>query len=246
MPKRNVPWYRFVRGLVRVTFFNLTGGLRSVDEHNVPRSGATIIAPIHISHLDPPAVACGTKRRLNFMAKEELFRGLFGMIIASVGAFPVRRGTNDTEAIRRTLALLEEGEAVLIFPEGTRGDGERMLPINRGVAMMAKRTDAQVVPVGIVGTHIVWPRGQKKLRRHRITLAFGQPFRYSEIATAPSEKENREAFASILEDRIRELCGRHGWAVKSAETDSGSPGSSSPEPETGGQPPGPASTPGPT
>src|SRR5436190_23431548 len=113
-------WYAFILRLVRNGFFRLTtGGLRSVGEENIPKTGAVIFAPNHVSNLDPPAVACGTnKRQLAFMAKEELFKGLFGKLIASVGAYPVKRGEGDTESIRRRIELLEQGRAVLVFPEG--------------------------------------------------------------------------------------------------------------------------------
>jgi 1-acyl-sn-glycerol-3-phosphate acyltransferase len=205
-------WYAFVLRLVRNLFFRLiTGGLRSVGEENIPKTGAVIFAPNHVSNLDPPAVACGTNRRqLTFMAKEELFKGIFGKLIASVGAFPVRRGESDTESVRKTIALLDEGRAVLVFPEGTRGDTKQLGPINRGVAMLAKRTNAPVVPVGVVGTHIVAPKGGKGLKRHRITIAYGEPFTYADIAKGSSEKENRELFAQELERRIIALCDAHG------------------------------------
>ncbi len=205
-------WYAFVLRLVRNGFFRLvTGGIRSVGEENIPKTGPVIFAPNHVSNLDPPAVACGTnKRQLAFMAKEELFKGLFGKIIASLGAFPVHRGESDTESIRKTLALLQEGRAVLVFPEGTRGDGKQLGPINRGVAMLAKRSGAQVLPVGVIGTHIVSPRGRKGLKRSRITIAYGEPFTYEQLASAATEKQNRDLFAKELESRLIRLCDSHG------------------------------------
>lgn len=218
MAAKNSFWYAAVLRTVRNLFFQLiTGGIRSFGEENLPKSGPVIVAPNHISHLDPPAVACGTNRRqFKFMAKEELFKGLFGKLIASVGAYPVRRGEGDTESIRKTIQFLEEGYAVLVFPEGTRGDGERMNPINRGVAMLAKRTNAPVVPVGVIGTHLVLPKGQKKLRRHRIELVYGEPFTYAQTATSDSERENRDLFARELERRIIALCADHGLELQPA------------------------------
>lgn len=215
-------WYAFILRLVRNVFFRLvTGGIRSFGEENIPKTGGVIFAPNHASNLDPPAVACGTNRRqLAFMAKEELFKGILGKLIASLGAFRVRRGDSDTEAIRKTLSLLEEGRAVLVFPEGTRGDGKQMGPINRGVAMLAKRSGAQVLPVGIIGTHIILPKGGKGLKRHRVVLAYGEPFTYEQTATGQTEKENRDLFAKELEKRIVALCAAHGLQLKTSESDS--------------------------
>lgn len=152
------------------------------------------------------------------MAKEELFKGVFGKIIGSLGAFPVHRGDGDTEAIRKSIAMLEDKEALLVHPEGTRGDGVKMNPINKGVAMLAKRTGAPVVPVGIVGSHIVMPRG-KKGKRHRIKVVFGKPFTYAEVAKGANEKEAREAFSIELAERIRKLCNENGWDVQPADKD---------------------------
>ncbi|MFI5385296.1 MAG: lysophospholipid acyltransferase family protein [Fimbriimonadales bacterium] len=229
-------WYAFVIRLVRNGFFRLiTGGLRAEGEENIPRTGGIIFAPNHLSNLDPPAVACGTNnRQLAFMAKEELFKGLFGRLISSVGAFPVRRGESDTEAIRKALSLLQHGRAVLVFPEGTRGDGKKMGPFNRGVAMLAKRSAAAVLPIGVIGTHIVAPKGGKGLKRHRITVAYGKPFTYEEIAKGADEKENREFFARELESRIIALCAAHGLQLKSAGSDSLQP--LHPDPERSAEP----------
>lgn len=218
MAVKNSAWYAFVLRLVRNVFFKLiTGGISSVGEENIPKAGAVILAPNHVSNLDPPAVACGTNRRqLRFMAKEELFKGLFGKIIASLGAYKVRRGESDTESIRKTIQFLEEGRAVLVFPEGARGDGVTLGPLNRGVAMLAKRSGAPVVPVAVVGTHVIFPRGAKKLRRHKIVIAYGEPFTFEDVATAASERDNREIFTRELENRLIQLCGANGLPLKSA------------------------------
>ncbi|MBS1704810.1 MAG: 1-acyl-sn-glycerol-3-phosphate acyltransferase [Armatimonadetes bacterium] len=217
MGNRGSWWYRTVRWVVKSTFFGLLGGLKSVGEHNVPMDGGIILAPNHVSHLDPPATACGTRRALTFMAKEELFKPpIFGPLIRSLGAFPVRRGTGDTEAIKTAIELLKQDRAVLVFPEGTRGDGVSMNAVNLGVSMLAKRTGAKVVPVGIVGSHIALGKG-KKLRRHRITVAYGEPITYEGTALeGEGDREHRERFAHILAERIQALCAANGLPLKTA------------------------------
>lgn len=208
------PWYRFIRWLVRNTFFRYTGGLKAVNEENFPKDGAVIVAPNHISHVDPPAVGCACPRVLRFMAKEELFKGIFGWMIASLGAYPVKRGEGDTEAIRKTIALLEAGEAVLVFPEGTRGDGQHLQPMEKGATMLAKRTGAWVLPVAIVGSHIVLPRGKSKPGKSLIKIAYGEPFKYEDVLPGGTEKERREAFAVELRSRLLKLCEQHGLPLK--------------------------------
>jgi 1-acyl-sn-glycerol-3-phosphate acyltransferase len=227
-------WYAFARWATKTFFYGLKGGLRSVGEEHIPTQGPLIVAPNHISFLDPPAVACGTKRRqLRFMAKEELFKGIFGKLIASLGAFPVKRGEGDTESIRKAIAVLEDGDALLIFPEGTRGDGTTMLPVNRGVTMLAKRTNAPVLPVAVVGTNVVMPKGGGG-KKHPMLVAYGEPFTYEQVAQGANEKENRERFAAELERRILALCNANGLPLKSASSLERSPESAGPAPENAG------------
>lgn len=194
-------WYLIILQLAKL-FYMLLGGYRAIHPERVPRQGPVIIAPTHLSHLDPPLVACGTRRQLRFMAKEELFRGGFGWLIRSLGAFPVRRGEGDTESIRLAISALEAGEAVLIFPEGTRGDAQRLGPLSKGVAMIAKRTGAPVVPIAIVGTHLALPRGKSKPRRAQFRVCFGEPLCYADVATAGPERENRDRFLAELARRM--------------------------------------------
>ena len=215
MSGKHPTWYAFVRWVIKHLYFGTHGGFLAVTPENMPTTGGVLLAPNHLSHMDPPAVACGTKRRLRFMAKEELFHNKgFGALIGSIGAYPVRRGETDTESIRMTISLLEEGEVVLIFPEGTRGDGETIQELSRGVAMLAKRTNAPVVPVGIVGTNIVMPKGKKSGGKFQVKVAYGKPFRYSDVATGATEKENRELFSLALQKKIMDLCAENGLTLK--------------------------------
>ncbi len=216
MPAKRSVWYAFVRSFVRNLFFKTMGGLTTVGEENIPLGGAMIFAPNHLSHLDPPIIACSQNRRqLTFMSKQEMFKiPVLGQLIRSLGAFPIRRGESDTESIRKAISLLDEGRAILIFPEGTRGDGVTFQPVNRGVAMLAKRTGALVQPVGIIGTNIVLPKGKTKLKRHPMIVAYGKPFTYAEVATQGTEKENRLAFTNAMITRIVDLCRSNGYELK--------------------------------
>lgn len=215
MSVRHRKWYAFVHWFLRATYFSTHGGIRAVNPENVPETGGVLIAPLHISHLDPPAVACAMKRQLRFMAKEELFKNpFFGWLITSIGAYPVKRGETDSESIRTTIALLEAGEAVIIFPEGTRGDGLYVQEMSRGVAMLAKRTKVPVVPVGVIGTNIVMPKGKTKGNKCEVVISYGKPFTYEEVATSASDKENRVIFAKELQKRIAELSGSNGVPLK--------------------------------
>ena len=184
----------------RVAFF-IFGGMKVTGRENIPKSGPVILAPNHISHADPPAVACAANRDFLFMAKEELFRGLFGRLIFSVGSFPVKRGSNDTESIRKAITLLERGSALVVFPEGSRGDGVKMGTLNKGVALLAKKTGAKIVPVGINGTQKLLPKGSRKMKRAKTLVHFGEPFLF-EDAGPQGGKVTSEMFTQYLAQKV--------------------------------------------
>lgn len=206
------PWYWFVRNFVRVLGFQLTGGLGVEGIENIPRTGPVIVAPNHLSHLDPPIVACSVPRKVAFMAKEELFRNpVFGALIGSLNAFPVRRGEGDTEAIRKTLERLDAGELVLVFPEGTRGDGKVLGPFNRGVGMLAKRSGALVVPAGIAGTERKLPRGAAFPRLAKTKIVFGAPLDYRNF----EGRKARDQFGEALREAVTDAARRAGLDLTS-------------------------------
>lgn len=203
-------WYWFIRTLVRFGYFVLTGGFSVRGTEHVPRSGAVIVAPNHASYLDPPAVGCALPRRLTYMAKAELFKYWpAAWLIRSLGAFPVRRGSSDLDSIRLALALLSEGRALLVFPEGARNLGEEMLPLNRGVEVLAKKSGALVLPAAIVGTHSKWGKRRKPRLWGRVRVRFGVPFRFEEFP-------GKEEFAQELERRIVELCHAEGLPIRTS------------------------------
>ncbi|MBS1713524.1 MAG: 1-acyl-sn-glycerol-3-phosphate acyltransferase [Armatimonadetes bacterium] len=231
-------WYWFAAWVARTLFFQAMGGCRVVGKENVPREGPVLVAPVHCSHLDPPLVGSTCPRMLRFMAKEELFRNaLFGKLIRSLGAFPVKRGESDAAAIRRALQWLQGGEAVLVFPEGGRNDGETMNAVLPGTSVLAKRSGAAIVPVGLGGTAVMFPRGARRPKRGRTTVVYGRPFTFDEAA--PSG--DRDEFARFLSERIAEACREAGLELRTSDATRDRSGSrrlrtpsSSPDPEADG------------
>ncbi|HEV8353956.1 MAG TPA: (d)CMP kinase [bacterium] len=151
-------WYHFWKNFVyvvgRVAFRMKVEGL----EH-VPKTGALIVAGNHASAIDPPLVGSVLRRRAGYMAKEELFSiPVLGAWLRSIGVFPVKRGTADRRAIRRSIHTLEQGGILVMFPEGTRSEDGRLRDPEPGAAMIALRTGAPVLPVAVVGSHKILPR----------------------------------------------------------------------------------------
>lgn len=209
--------FRWMCWFFREFLYRLAGGIRSVDMENMPKEGPVIMAPIHFSNYDPPLVVIAQRRHVRMMAKEELARTpVVGWFIRIMDGFFVRRGEGDMEAIRKAISFLENGECVVMFPEGTRGDGSKMNPLSKGVAMLAKKTGAKVVPVGMNGPQIAWPRGGFIKRRHLMTVVYGKPFTFDEVAGEGSNSEQRDQFTAVLEEKIVELCHQAGANIQPA------------------------------
>ncbi len=174
------------------------------------------------------------------MAKEELFHNpILGRLLKACRAFPIKRGAGDTEAIRWTLGSLEKGEAVIMFPEGTRGDTEQLGFVNRGIVMIAKRSGAKIVPVAIVGTHKKMPRGGK-MKWGFVRVIYGEPFTYNDIvAKVDNDKEAKEALIAEWERQIIEMTGRYGWTLKNSPKTQPTTSPTDPETSSESKPPSP-------
>lgn len=125
----------------------------------LPASGGIVLVANHISYWDPVAIICAFNRKVHFMAKAELFNiPVLRYVMKIAGSFPVRRDISDRSAIRTAVKLLEEGEVVGVFPEGTRSHTGELLKPNLGAAMIAARAGVPMIPVAVIGTRGVFGR----------------------------------------------------------------------------------------
>lgn len=142
----------------------------------IPSSGAFVLAPVHRSNIDTPLAAAVTRRRLRFMGKDSLWKNRqIGWVMSALGAFPVTRGTADREALRRCVAVLEAGEPLVLFPEGTRQTGPTVQPLFDGAAYVAVKAGVPIVPVGIGGSESVMPKHSKMIYPRKCVLVVGEP-----------------------------------------------------------------------
>ena len=149
---------------------------RVIGRHNVPASGPFLLAPIHRSNIDTPLAAAVTRRRMRFMGKDSLWKVTpIGWIISALGAFPVARGTADREALKRCIAVLEAGEPLVLFPEGTRQSGPVVQPLFDGAAYVAVKAGVPIIPVGIGGSERVMPKGSRMLYPRKCVIIVGEP-----------------------------------------------------------------------
>jgi 1-acyl-sn-glycerol-3-phosphate acyltransferase len=192
--------YEIVR-IVTVLHALITFRARGIGSERVP-GGPLILAPNHGSFMDHFFAGAFVRRRIQFMAKSQLFGGgLATYIFSHGGVFPVRRGHHDEEAFVSAFKILERGGAIGMYCEGGRSRTGQLAPEARpGIGRLALESGAPVVPVAILGSHQV--RNWKRLQFPRVTVSYGEPFRF-EVIEHPTREQQQQAADHIL-GRIRE------------------------------------------
>jgi 1-acyl-sn-glycerol-3-phosphate acyltransferase len=188
-------------------FTRLMFRFRWTGSENFPKTGPVLLVSNHQSYLDPVLLGVACPRQLRALARRSLFFWPLGWVIGLLGAVPIdRQGWRG--GIKTTLQLLKLGEAVLVFPEGTRTANGELQPFFSGFCILARRSGATIVPVAIDGAFAAMPRGSRFPRPRRITLVFGQPIaseRTDQLADAElAELVNAQIAGMLLSKDRRE------------------------------------------
>lgn len=188
--------YRAVRLFFRL-YLGLIFRVRVSGRHHLPAMGPAIIYANHLSWYDIPVVAFSVSRRIRFMAKAELFRVPFlGRAIGYLGAFPIRRGQPDRQAIRTALTLLKAGEVVGIFPEGTRSKTGQLQRPEPGLAYLAYKSGVPLVPVAISSTYRIGSP---------VHVRLGPPIQAADLVINKPDGEGLEALSLKLMGEVASL-----------------------------------------
>jgi 1-acyl-sn-glycerol-3-phosphate acyltransferase len=208
-------WELIMRPLVW-TVFLLTMRLRLRNRYHIPRHGPYIIAANHLSWTDIMLIPAAVPGNVVYMAKEEALHGKLGWLVHFLGAFPVKRGEADRQAMRTADDLLKKGKVLAIFPEGTRSKTCTLAKGHAGLGMIALRAGVPVLPVAIWGSE----HALKKFRP-QVTVCYGEPIVFKPKGAKVTRKEIESAtqevmyrIAAMLPERYR---GVYGEAVQVAE-----------------------------
>ena len=191
------------RYFTRVVLFLFTRW-RVLGREQIPAEGPLLVAANHLNLADPPIMGCSINRQAMFMAKEELFlHRIQRYIVRNYGAFPVRRGGMNREALRFAEKWFDKGKALIVFPEGRRSMEAQIVDAFSGSALIAVRNRVPILPVGIYGTEkitgLTW-----WLRRPRITVNIGRPFNLPSV-NGKITKEQLAEFTHSIMAHIAEL-----------------------------------------
>ncbi len=184
-------------------FLRFIFNVRAHGEENIPTEGGLLICPNHISAADVVILSVAAKsRQIRYMAKAELFKiPLLKQLITVLGAFPIKRGAGDVGAIKKTIALLKDGETVGMFPQGTRYKGVHPSEssVKHGAGMIAYRADVPVLPVAII------TKNYKLCLFKRVDIVFGKPIFPSELGFESGSHAEQIAASEKIFDEILKL-----------------------------------------
>jgi 1-acyl-sn-glycerol-3-phosphate acyltransferase len=197
-------WMYEVVRLVLTPYIVLFYRARCIDSGNIPADGPVIIAPNHFSFLDHFFVAVYLRRKVNFMAKSQLFKLPLEIVFNNGGVFPVRRGHHDEEAFKTAHAILERGGIVVMYAEAGRSRSGELGTPRHGLGRLTLEAGVPVVPTAIAGTERV--RNWKRLQFPKVTVQFGEPLRFERVEEPT--REQAQAASVIVFDRVKELHSR--------------------------------------
>lgn len=170
------------------------------------QTGPVILAMNHQSYLDPPLAGIACDRDIYFLARSTLLEHWFwGWMLSKLNVIPVNQESADRSALKALIGILRAGEAALVFPEGGRTLDGNLQPAQPGLGFVIAKTLAPVVPMRIFGGFEAWPRGGKKIRLHPITVAVGEPMRFTEADLVGGGREMYQRLSDRVMNEIAKL-----------------------------------------
>ncbi|SRR5579884_1424242 len=179
--------------LVAIVVFGIMGRIRLRGRHNVPKKGPYILASNHLSWIDVPLIPTYVPGKVVYMAKEEAFLSKIGWLVRFMGAFPVKRGEADRQALRAAGEQLKKGRILVIFPEGHRSETHTLGKIHSGLGMIALRAEVPVVPVAVTGSENLL----KKFGAH-VTVSYGEPVVFKPKGNKITREDIDDATTDIM------------------------------------------------
>jgi 1-acyl-sn-glycerol-3-phosphate acyltransferase len=192
-------FYNLAKLLARMIF-----SMRVIHPERMVESGPLLIAVNHSSFFDPPLAGICSRRGVYYLARKTLLKWpFFGPLFPAMNVIPVERDGNDMSALREVIKKVKDGNAVLLFPEGTRSLDGQLQPARAGIGLVIAKTSAPVLPMRIFGAYEAFPKNARRFQPSRITVVIGEPIYFSEEDISSTSRETYQ----MLSNRVMESIG---------------------------------------
>jgi 1-acyl-sn-glycerol-3-phosphate acyltransferase len=193
------PFYRLAYHVVGIELF--FHRIKIEGRENVPKGGCLIVSN-HVSFMDPTTVGWAVAREIFYLGRKTLFKPPFwSWFLPICNVLPIERDGHDISGLRRIIKKLKEGDAVLLFPEGTRSDDGTIQPAEPGAGMVALKAGVCILPVRVFGTYESLSRHTKRLRFHPIRVVIGKPY----VPVVPEGMRDKDAYAPVAQEMMARI-----------------------------------------
>jgi len=194
-------FYNLAKLLARMIF-----SMRVIHPERMVESGPLLIAVNHSSFFDPPLAGICSRRGVYYLARKTLLKWpFFGPLFPAMNVIPVERDGNDMSALREVIKKVKEGNAVLLFPEGTRSLDGALQPARAGIGLVIAKTGAPVLPMRIFGAYEAFPKNARRFQLSQITVVIGEPIHFSAEEISNSSRETYQLLSNRVMDAIGAL-----------------------------------------
>ena len=198
-------FYRFAQ-LLSWLYFKIFHRMEVKGVHNIPSTGAFILASNHTSYFDPPALGCKLPRNLHYFARDSLFFWPLGLLIRNLNSIPVNRSQLDITTLKRVLKVLKSGDPLLVFPEGTRSPDGKLGAGKKGIGLLLAKSQSDVLPAKVVGGFQVLGKGMLIPRIGRqLVVTYGPLLRFENLDPGKSDPNRYETIANRVLDAVGKL-----------------------------------------
>jgi 1-acyl-sn-glycerol-3-phosphate acyltransferase len=194
-------FYNLAKLLARMIF-----SMRVIHPERMVESGPLLIAVNHSSFFDPPLAGICSRRGVYYLARKTLLKWpFFGPLFPAMNVIPVERDGNDMSALREVIKKVKEGNAVLLFPEGTRSLDGDLQPARAGIGLVIAKTGAPVLPMRIFGAYEAFPKNARRFQLSQISVVIGEPIHFSAEEISNSSRETYQSLSNRVMDAIGAL-----------------------------------------
>jgi 1-acyl-sn-glycerol-3-phosphate acyltransferase len=194
-------FYNLAKLLARMIF-----SMRVIHPERMVESGPLLIAVNHSSFFDPPLAGICSRRGVYYLARKTLLKWpFFGPLFPAMNVIPVERDGNDMSALREVIKKVKEGNAVLLFPEGTRSLDGDLQPARAGIGLVIAKTGAPVLPMRIFGAYEAFPKNARRFQLSQISVVIGEPIHFTAEEISNSSRETYQLLSNRVMDAIGAL-----------------------------------------